>query len=258
MKNGDMLARDDLIEANYKLAMNMAIKMASKGRSLNVDDLFQEGCIGLIEFASRYDLDKKTKGGKRHKVSTYATWWVMQGIVRAIIDKGDIVRRPAHIPQICNKISTYSKYYIEKNGEEPSISNISKALKISRKRIRNLKWIAKSSAVSLNKPIGEDEENELSDIIADKDISGRVEYRISEHMLRSDVCKKLKKILTRRDYSIIEKRYGLDGVERTLEEVGDLFDLTRERVRQICEHVMKKAKKNKELKESLKSAGLNF
>jgi RNA polymerase primary sigma factor len=258
MKNGDALARDDIVEANYRLAMSIAKKMASKGRSLSIEDLFQEGCVGLIDFTTRYDLEKKSKKGRRYNTSTYATWWVVQRISRAIVEKGDIVRRPAHIPWICNKIATYSQYYIEKNGEVPSIANISSALKISRRRIRDLMHIVKSAVYSLNHPLGEDGESELEAVIADENISGKVYYRIEENILKRDVCENLKKMLTKREYAIFEKRYGFDGMERTLEQVGNMYGLTRERVRQICEKVIKKARRNKELKAMLKNAGLNF
>ncbi len=227
IKEGDTDAKNELTQANLRLVVSIAKHYV--GRGMLFLDLIQEGNLGLIKAVEKFDY---TKG---FKFSTYATWWIRQAITRAIADQARTIRIPVHMVETINKITRYQRQLIQELGREPTAQEISDrmdpASRLSPERIREIQKIA-LDPVSLETPIGEEDDSHLGDFIEDKDTQSPSEYTTKS--LLKDELYAVMKDLTDREERVLRLRYGLDdGRPRTLEEVGKEFGVTRERIRQI-------------------------
>ncbi len=229
-KEGDTNAKQELILSNLRLVVNVAKNYLNKG--LNYIDLISEGNLGLIHAIEKFD---NTKG---FRFSTYAVWWIKQSISKAVINKGREIRIPSYKYDILNKINKYIMSYVTQYDIFPNIKDISESTKISEKKIEKV-MVEFQELLSLNSSIGED--IFLEDIISDG-TSEFLEDEIIDEMFKEDIKEKLN-ILSEREREIINMRYGLDGQEnKTLEEVGAKFNITRERVRQLEKKALEKLK----------------
>jgi len=223
---GDQVAKNALINANLRLVINIA-KHYSRGRGMEFLDLIQEGNLGLMKAVEKFDY---TKG---FKFSTYATWWIRQAITRAIADQARTIRIPVHMVETINKMKRVQRQLVQEFGREPTAEEISTKLDgfLSPERIREIQRIA-LDPVSLETPIGEEEDSHLGDFIEDKEAQSPSEYTTKS--LLKDELYDVMKDLTDREERVLRLRYGLDDNRpRTLEEVGREFGVTRERIRQI-------------------------
>ncbi|NCA97474.1 MAG: RNA polymerase sigma factor RpoD [Bacteroidia bacterium] len=224
--DGDMAAKNELINANLRLVINIA-KHYSRGKAMDFLDLIQEGNLGLMKAVDKFDY---TKG---FKFSTYATWWIRQSITRAIADQARTIRIPVHMVETINKMKRVQRQLVQRFGREPTAEEISEELEgfLSPERIREIQRIA-LDPVSLETPIGEEEDSHLGDFIEDKEAESPVEFTTKS--LLKDELYEVMKDLTDREERVLRLRYGLDDNRpRTLEEVGREFGVTRERIRQI-------------------------
>lgn len=230
MANGDKRARNILVKHNMRLVIHMAKKYRGKGLSL--EDLIQEGNLGLIHAADKFDLSKDCV------FSTYATWWIRQGITRAIANQSKTIRIPVHMNEFLNKISKVRKSLCEELGRDPTHEEIASAMGCNVKKINQIVSISQAPT-SLETPVGDDGNSVLSDFIKDDNSSDPMENLISEE--RHSYLIEALDTLTAREQKILKMRFGIDS-ERpyTLEEIGDAFNITRERVRQIETKALKK------------------
>ena len=230
MEAGDEEAKKKLTEANLRLVVHYAKKYIGLG--LQFSDLIQEGNIGLIKAVEKYDYHTG------NKFSTYATWWIKQAMTRALSEQSRTIRIPVHMVETINKYKKVFKEFVQNTGREPSDKEMAQAMDLSVEEILNIKTISQDTT-SLDKPVGDEEDTWLKDFIPDENSPSP--YEEVEKVLLKEQIESLLQTLSEKEEKVIRLRFGLDGERpKTLEEIGESFQLTRERIRQIESRAIRK------------------